>query len=139
MFTFMTPKSLYYRFKRLVMGNNPASLECHRGVCGAGKGCEDIAQIKDHILVNGTEETHKGRLRTVLHRLQEAGFMLQRVKCELGMSEVEWFGHRFSGAGMRVAAGRDLYIPIFYPPGGVGINIGVGKKYDPKTWSWGKN
>ena len=33
---------------------------------------------------------------------------------------------------------RDLYIPIFYPPGGWGINIGVGKKYDPKTWSRGE-
>ena len=29
LFTFSMPKDLY-RFKRLVMGNNPASSECHR-------------------------------------------------------------------------------------------------------------
>ena len=85
------------------MGNNNASLECHRWVREVLKGCEGVAQIKDDILVHGTDDTHEDRLRKVLHKLQEAGFTLRRVKCELGMIEVEWFGHRFSGDGMRVA------------------------------------
>ena len=38
----------------------------------------------------------------MLHKLEEAGFTLRWVKCKLGMAEVEWFGHRFSGDGMRV-------------------------------------
>ena len=40
------------------------------------------------------------------HRLQEASFILRQVKCKLGMSKVEWFGHRFSGARMRVSADK---------------------------------
>ena len=72
----------------------------------AVKGCEGVAQIKDNIQVNSTEETHGGRLRTVLYRLQEARFTLRWVKCKLGMTKVEWFGNRFFGAGMRVAADK---------------------------------
>ena len=39
----------------------------------------------------------------VLHSIQDAGLTLREEKCELGMTEVHWFGHRFLGAGMRVA------------------------------------
>ena len=67
------------------------------------KGCEGVTQIKDDILVHGTKYTHEVKLRKVLHKLQEAGFTLRWAKCELGMTEVEWFGHWFSGDGMRVA------------------------------------
>ena len=111
-FTFRTPKGLN-RFKRLVMGNNPASSECrHRHVSEAAmKRCEGVAQIVDDILVHVTEQTHERRLRMVLYRLQEAGFTLRCVKCQLGMTEVEWFGHRFSGAGMRVAVNEARIIP----------------------------
>ena len=35
LFTFWTPKGLYW-YKRLVMTNNPVSLECHRRVQGRG-------------------------------------------------------------------------------------------------------
>jgi hypothetical protein len=58
LFTFQTPKGLY-QYKRLVMGNNPASLECHKWVMEVG------------------------RLQKVLHKLQEGGFTLRR-----GMAKV---------------------------------------------------
>ena len=41
-------------------------------------------------------------LRKVLHKLQEALFTLRQDKCELGVKVLVWFGHRFSGDGMRV-------------------------------------
>ena len=63
LFTFQTPKGLY-QYKRLVMGNNPASLECHKWVMEVG------------------------RLQKVLHKLQEGGFTLRQVKCQLGMAKV---------------------------------------------------
>ena len=53
------------------MGNNPAFSECHRQVREVVKGCEVVAQIKEDILVHGTEDTHEGRLQKVLHHLQE--------------------------------------------------------------------
>ena len=51
-----------------MMGNNPAFSECHRQVREVVKGCEVVAQIKEDILVHGTEDTHEGRLQKVLHR-----------------------------------------------------------------------
>ena len=101
LFTFWTPKGLYW-YKRLVMMNNPASLECHRWVREVVKECKGVTQIKDNILVHDMEDMHEGRLGKVLHKLQEAGFTLRRVKWELGMAEAEWFGHRFSGTTPRV-------------------------------------
>ena len=59
------------------MGDNPASAECHLQVREVVKGCEVVVQIKDDILVHGTEDTHEGRLQKVLHKLQEAGFTLR--------------------------------------------------------------
>ena len=52
----------------LVMGNNPVFSECHRQVREVVKGCKVVAQIKEDILVHGTEDTHEGRLQKVLHR-----------------------------------------------------------------------
>ena len=97
LFTLRTPQGLY-RYKRLVMGNNLASSECHKWVREVGKGCEGVAQIKDNILVHSTKDTHEGRLRKVLYKLKETGLTLRWVKCELVIAKMEWFGHRFSGA-----------------------------------------
>ena len=75
------------------MGNSPASSECHRRVRTVLQGCEGVAQIKDDVLVFGTEGQHEGRLRAVLARFREAGLTLRKDKCKLGQTEVMWFGH----------------------------------------------
>ena len=74
------------------MGNSPASSECHRRVRTVLQGCEGIAQIKDDVLVHGKGEEHDMRLRQVLQRFREAGLTLRKEKCQLGRSEVKWFG-----------------------------------------------
>ena len=99
LFTFRTPWGLY-RYKRLVMGNSPASSECHRRVRTVLQGCEGVAQIKDDVLVHGDGEEHDRRLRQVLQRFREAGLTLRREKCQLGRPEVKWFGMIFSEEGM---------------------------------------
>ena len=99
LFTFRTPWGLY-RYKRLVMGNSPASSECHRRVRTVLQGCEGVAQIKDDVLVYGTGEEHDQRLRLVLQRFREAGLTLRKEKCQLGRHEVKWFGMIFSEEGM---------------------------------------
>ena len=86
LFTFWTPKGLYW-YKQLVMTNNPASLECHRWAREVVKECKGVAQIKDNILVHDMEDMHEGTLGKVLHKLQEAGFTLRRVKWELGSGD----------------------------------------------------
>ena len=99
LFTFRTPWGLY-RYKRLVMGNSPASSECHRRVRTVLQGCEGVAQIKDDVLVHGKGEEHDLRLKQVLQRFREAGLTLRKEKCQLGRPEVKWFGMIFSEEGM---------------------------------------
>ena len=99
LFTFRTPWGLY-RYKRLVMGNSPASSEAHRRIKTVVQGCEGIAQIKDDILVYGTGEEHDIRLRAVLERFRDAGLTLRKEKCYLGVPEVKWFGMIYSEEGM---------------------------------------
>ena len=47
------------------------------------QGCEVFAEIKDDVLVCGTEEHHEGCLRAVLERFKEAGFTLRKDKCTI--------------------------------------------------------
>ena len=65
----------------MVQESGDGGQPCIRRVSLAGKGscqgCEVVVQIKDDILVHGTEDTHEGRLQKVLHKLQEAGFTLR--------------------------------------------------------------
>ena len=100
LFTFRTSWGLF-RYTRMVMGNSPASSECHRRVRTVLQGCDGVAQIKDDVLVFGTEEQHEGRLRAVLEKFKEAGLTLRKDKCKLGKTEVMWFGHLYSRLGMR--------------------------------------
>ena len=99
LFAFRTPWGLY-RFKRLVMGNSPASSECHRRVRQVVAGLPGVLQIKDDILIHGQEQQHDNRLKSVLQRLREAGLTLRKEKCEIKQSQVKWFGMVFDKNGM---------------------------------------
>ena len=115
LFTFRGPGGLY-RYKRLVMGNSPASSEAHKRVKMVVAGCEGVCQIKDDILVYGSGAEHDQRLRQVLERFREAGLTLRREKCYLGKKEVKWFGMIYNKFGMssdpeKVAVIRDWPAP----------------------------
>ena len=99
LFTFRTPMGLY-RYRRLVMGNNPASSEAHRRIKTVVAGCEGVLQIKDDVLVHGLDEEHDKRLRVVLQRFREAELTFRFEKCLLGVPEVKWFGMVYSEHGM---------------------------------------
>ena len=99
LFAFRTPWGLY-RFKRLVMGNSPASSECHRRVRQVVAGLPGVLQIKDDILIHGQEQQHDNRLKSMLQRLREAGLTLRKEKCEIKQSQVKWFGMVFDKNGM---------------------------------------
>ena len=115
LFTFRSPWGLY-RYKRLVMGNSPASSECHRRVRKVLQGLEGVAQIKDDVLVYGNGEEHDGRLQAVLERFRDAGLTLRREKCHFGQREVKWFGQIFSEEGMSVDPEKVELIKNWPPP-----------------------
>ena len=64
----------------------------------------------------GQKKNHEARLWVVLHRLQDEGLTLREEKCELGMTEVDWFGHKFLGVGMRVAEDKAQIIQQWPKP-----------------------
>ena len=99
MFTFRAPGGLY-RYKRLVMGNSPASSEAQEKIKIVLEGCEGVMQIKDVVLVFGKDEEHDVRLREVLARFKKAGLTLRKEKCHLGKPEVKWFGMVYTEHGM---------------------------------------
>ena len=101
LFTFRGPGGLY-RYKRLVMGNNPASSEAHKRVKMVLEGCEGICQIKDDVLIYGSGTVHDERVREVLSRFKEAGLTLRREKCRMGQESVKWFGMIYNSHGMVV-------------------------------------
>ena len=63
------------------------------------EGCQ---QIKDNIVVHGQGKEHDVRLQALLERLQEYNITLRKEKCQFGVQEVKWFGHKYSKQGMAV-------------------------------------
>ena len=115
LFAFRTPWGLY-RFKRLVMGNSPASSECHKRVREVVAGLPGVLQIKDDVLIHGKGEEHDERLKSVLQRFREAGLTLRKEKCELKRSQVKWFGMVFSKEGMAPDPDKVQVIKNWKPP-----------------------
>ena len=98
--TFVTHKGLY-RYKRLMFGISCAPEMHQRVIQQVLEGCEGARNIADDIIVYAsTTEQHDQRLDEVLRRLQEAGLKLNGSKCQFGMTELTFMGHRLSRAGV---------------------------------------
>ena len=99
LFAFCTPLGIF-RFKRMVPGTSPASSEIQKRVRDMVKACPNTRSIKDDILIHSQRENHKEVLANTLKTLQGYGVTLRPDKCELGKSQVKWFGYMFSESGM---------------------------------------
>ena len=90
----------HYRYKRMVMDTSPPSSEIQRGFERQSKVVKNAVHIKDDIVVHGSKDTHDKYLKVVLDTLQKKGITLRPDKCKIKQTEVKWFGHIFSKAGM---------------------------------------
>ena len=98
--TFVTHKGLC-RYKRLMFGISCAPEMHQRVIQQVLEGCEGVRNIADDIIVYApTLEQHDRRLDAVLRRLQDAGLKLNGEKCQFGMTELTFMGHRLSRAGV---------------------------------------
>ena len=52
-----------------------------------------IAYLDDIAIFSKTWEEHKGHLKIVLHRIQEAGLTIKAAKCHIGGSSIKYLGH----------------------------------------------
>ena len=65
------------------------------------RGLPFVVNYTDDTLVHSAnEDEHKHHLREVFQRLKTAGLTLRGKKCHIGMSQVTYLGHVFSGSGM---------------------------------------
>jgi transposase InsO family protein len=65
------------------------------------RGLPFVTTYMDDVLIHSSsEEIHSSHLEQVLHRLQKAGLTLRGNKCQIGLPEVAFLGHVFSGAGV---------------------------------------
>ena len=98
--TFVTHKGLY-RYKRLMFGISCAPEMHQRVIQQVLEGCDGVRNIADDIIVYAsTPEQHNRRLEAVLRRLLDAGLKLNGEKCQFGMTELTFMGHRLSRAGV---------------------------------------
>ena len=99
LFAFRTPWGIF-RYKRMVMGTSPASSEVQKRIREIISRCTNAIHIKDDIMVYGKGKDHDLHLRNVLKTLRKYGITARPSKCDLGKSEVKWFGNVYSEQGM---------------------------------------
>ena len=99
LFSFRTPQGIF-RFKRCVQGANLSSSEIQKRIREITKDCPNSIHIKDDIKVHGKGKEHDIHLEKVLKKLKANGLTVRPKKCDLGKTEVKWFGYIFSKDGM---------------------------------------
>lgn len=98
--TFSTPWGRYSCL-RLPYGIASAPEIFQRIMSSLFQDMKNVEISMDDILVHAaTEDQLKNLTRTVLYRIQEAGFKLNPQKCIFGASRVKFLGHIFSDTGL---------------------------------------
>jgi hypothetical protein len=59
------------------------------------------AYIDDILIASTSREEHKTHLRQLLQRLSDHGMVINPAKCVLGVSELDFLGHRVSAQGIQ--------------------------------------
>ena len=91
-----------WRYKTLFFGCNSASDEFDKCVQGKLAGLKGVKCIADDILIFGkTIGEHDANVKALLLRLLEAGLTVNKKKCVIGATQVSFFGHWVSAAGVR--------------------------------------
>ena len=106
-----------YRFRRLNFGVNSAAEQFQNLIQSALAGLPGVMNISDDIIVFGKDEQeHKERLAKCLQRLREKNLTINRSKCQFSKDSVEFFGHRFSAAGVSPATDKVEGLQNAAPP-----------------------
>lgn len=60
----------------------------------------------DTRVVGASEEEHDERLNQVMKKLEESGLTLNKEKCQIGVSSIEFLGKVLSDQGLQVSADK---------------------------------
>ena len=106
-----------YHFRRMPFGLSGAPSSFQRVMDTIFRGLPFVTKYIDDVLVHSANMVkHRDHLHQVFQRLHQAGLTLRGNKCCIGMKEVPYLGHIFSGKGMspdpaKVKAVLDWPIP----------------------------
>ena len=115
---FCTPFGLF-EFNRLPMGIGVGSQGLSRVIdelFADLKGRFVFSFLDDLVIYSRSVEEHVAHLRTVLQRLQSAGFTLNPEKITVGASEIKYLGHSLSVRGISLLPDRVAAINSYPPP-----------------------
>ena len=99
--TFISPFGRYYH-KRFPFGISSAPEIFQRTMEDILQGETNVVCFFDDILIHSKNaEEHKTHLNSVLKRLSDVGLKLNKEKTEFNKPDIEFFGHRISGACIR--------------------------------------
>ena len=109
-----------YQFRRMPFGLTGAPSSFQRVMDKIFRGLPFVTTYIDDVLIHSpNEEVHKQHLRQVFQRLQETGLTLRGRKCHIGLSEVSFLGHIFSGSGMSPDPKKIKAVQDWPPPADV--------------------
>ena len=115
----ITPFGLY-EFLQMPFGLTNAGQTFQRLMDRFGAGMDFVFIYLDDILIASLDEaTHLQHVRAVLSRLQEFGLVLNLSKCQFGLKDVEFLGHKISAAGAEPLIRHVAAIQEFSPPSDV--------------------
>ena len=98
--TFRTPYGCFW-FRRLPFGITSVSEIFQRRMSELLEGLDGVAVTQDDVIICGVNlEEHDRRLNKVLAILKRAGLELNKSKCLLRVSQIEFIGYVFSGDGI---------------------------------------
>ena len=111
-----TPFGLY-EFVRMPFGLRNAAQTFQRFIDQVLLGLHFCyAYIDDLLIASTSPEEHKRHLRTVLGRLAEHGLIINPTKCQLGVSQLNFLGHRVDSNGITPLQDRVQAIREFPQP-----------------------
>ncbi|XP_063362806.1 uncharacterized protein K02A2.6-like [Cydia amplana] len=91
-----------FRFTRLVFGLASAPAIFQRAMECVLAGLDGVLCLLDDVLITGADAAqHQARLKVVLQRLQDAGLVLQRDKCEFFKDEISYLGYIINKEGLK--------------------------------------
>ena len=79
-------------------------------------GTPRYAYIDDLLIASNSPEEHKEHLRQVLDRLSEHGIIINPLKCEFGVKELNFLGHRVNSQGIQPLPDRVKAVADFPTP-----------------------
>ena len=91
-----------HRYLRMPMGAKCSSEVFQIAMMTAFVGTEGVEIFVEDILVHGsTMSIHNQRVKQVLDRCREINLKMNRSKCRIGVSEVNYVGHTITGDGLK--------------------------------------